>query len=86
MTKYLMVAMGGALGSVLRFWVGGYVSNRLGTRFPYGTFVINRDQRDSVVPDRFHIDALGREDPLEPELEIPHSHWVYRWLQHLLHI
>jgi CrcB protein len=41
MTKYLMVALGGALGSVLRFWVGGYVSNRLGTRFPYGTFIIN---------------------------------------------
>jgi CrcB protein len=41
MTKYLMVAMGGALGSVLRFWVGGYVSNKLGTRFPYGTFLIN---------------------------------------------
>jgi fluoride exporter len=41
MTKYLMVAIGGAMGSVLRFWVGGYVSNRLGTRFPYGTFVIN---------------------------------------------
>jgi CrcB protein len=41
MTKYLMVAIGGALGSVLRFWVGGYVSNRMGTRFPYGTFIIN---------------------------------------------
>ena len=41
MTKYLMVAMGGALGSVLRFWVGGYVINKLGTRFPYGTFLIN---------------------------------------------
>lgn len=41
MTKYLMVAIGGAFGSVLRFWVGGYVSNRLGTRFPYGTFIIN---------------------------------------------
>jgi CrcB protein len=41
MTKYLMVAVGGALGSVLRFWVGSYVSDRLGTRFPYGTFVIN---------------------------------------------
>src|SRR6204780_3569726 len=41
MTKYLFVALGGALGSMLRFWVGGYVSNRLGTRFPYGTFVIN---------------------------------------------
>jgi CrcB protein len=41
MTKYLMVAVGGALGSVLRFWVGSYVSDRLGTRFPYGTFLIN---------------------------------------------
>jgi CrcB protein len=41
MTKYLFVALGGALGSMLRFWVGGYVSNRFGTRFPYGTFVIN---------------------------------------------
>ncbi len=41
MTKYLMVAIGGALGSVLRFWVGGFVSNRMGTRFPYGTFIIN---------------------------------------------
>jgi fluoride exporter len=41
MTKYLMVGIGGALGSILRFWVGGYVSNRLGVRFPYGTFLIN---------------------------------------------
>ena len=41
MTKYLMVGIGGALGSILRFWVGGYVSNRLGVRFPYGTFFIN---------------------------------------------
>jgi fluoride exporter len=41
MTKYLMVAIGGALGSVLRFWVGTYVSNRIATRFLAGTFVIN---------------------------------------------
>lgn len=41
MTKYLLVAFGGAIGSMLRFWTGGYVSSRLGTRFPYGTFVIN---------------------------------------------
>jgi fluoride exporter len=39
--KYLLVALGGALGSVARFWVGGTVASRLGTRFPYGTFVIN---------------------------------------------
>jgi fluoride exporter len=41
MMKYLMVAMGGAAGSVLRFWVGGNVADRLGTRFPYGTFAVN---------------------------------------------
>ncbi len=41
MTKYLVVAFGGALGSMLRFWAGGYVSGRLGTRFPYGTLLIN---------------------------------------------
>lgn len=41
MTKYLMVGLGGFLGSVLRFWLGGYVGNRMGTRFPYGTFIVN---------------------------------------------
>jgi fluoride exporter len=41
MSKYLMVGLGGFLGSVLRFWVGGYVGNRMGTRFPYGTFIVN---------------------------------------------
>jgi len=41
MTKYLMVAIGGALGSMLRFWVGGFVSEKMGTKFPYGTFLIN---------------------------------------------
>jgi len=41
MTKYLMVGIGGALGSMLRFWLGGYISNRLGARFPYGTFLVN---------------------------------------------
>jgi fluoride exporter len=41
MTKYLMVGLGGCLGSILRFWLGGLVSNRMGSRFPYGAFVIN---------------------------------------------
>lgn len=36
-----MVGIGGALGSVLRFWLGSYVGGRFGSRFPYGTFVIN---------------------------------------------
>jgi CrcB protein len=41
MTKYLMVGLGGFIGAVARFWLGGYIGNRMGTRFPYGTFVIN---------------------------------------------
>ena len=41
MQKYLLIAIGGALGSVTRYLVGSTVVNRMGTRFPYGTFVIN---------------------------------------------
>src|SRR5580692_8636604 len=36
-----MVGVGGCLGSILRFWLGSYIGNKMGTRFPYGTFVIN---------------------------------------------
>ncbi len=36
-----MVGIGGFLGAIARFWVGGYVYERMGTKFPYGTFVIN---------------------------------------------
>ena len=41
MIKYLMVGIGGFLGSVLRFWLGSFIGGRMGARFPYGTFVIN---------------------------------------------
>ena|ERR1035437_2254078 len=41
MNKYWMVGIGGFLGSIARFWVGIYIGNRLGMRFPYGTVVIN---------------------------------------------
>jgi CrcB protein len=39
--KYLMVGLGGFFGSVLRFWLGSFIGGRLGSRFPYGTFVVN---------------------------------------------
>src|ERR1700690_2327224 len=41
MNKYWIVGFGGFLGAIARFWLGGYISNRMGARFPYGTFVIN---------------------------------------------
>jgi fluoride exporter len=39
--KYIFIAIGGALGSMARYWVGATVASKLGTKFPYGTFVIN---------------------------------------------
>ena len=39
--KYLLIALGGALGSIARYWIGAMVANRLGTRFPYGTLLVN---------------------------------------------
>lgn len=37
----LSVALGGAIGSVVRYLVGGWFAARFGASFPYGTFVIN---------------------------------------------
>jgi len=38
---YLWVAIGGALGSVGRFWINGFVSEKVGATFPWGTLIIN---------------------------------------------
>jgi CrcB protein len=38
---YLWVALGGALGSVGRYWLSGLVAARFGETFPFGTLVIN---------------------------------------------
>jgi len=41
LSKYIFIAVGGSLGAIARFWVGSAVAMRLGTKFPYGTFMIN---------------------------------------------
>ncbi len=41
MLLYLLIAAGGALGSVSRFWLNGIVSAQFGETFPWGTFLIN---------------------------------------------
>jgi len=38
---YLWVGIGGALGSISRFWLNGIISAKFGETFPWGTFVIN---------------------------------------------
>jgi CrcB protein len=41
MLAYLWVALGGALGSVARYWVNGLISEKLGSTFPWGILAIN---------------------------------------------
>ncbi len=38
---YLWVAIGGALGSVARFWLGNAMAMAVGSEFPWGTLLIN---------------------------------------------
>jgi fluoride exporter len=37
----VLIAVGGAFGSVLRYVVDGWVLDRVGTGFPFGTLVVN---------------------------------------------
>jgi fluoride exporter len=40
-TTWLAVAIGGALGSLARFWLGAATAALTGPRFPWGTLLIN---------------------------------------------
>lgn len=39
--QLLAVAVGGAIGGVLRYWISECVSRRMGESFPWGTLVVN---------------------------------------------
>lgn len=41
MMNFLWIGVGGALGAVARYALSLWIYERLGTRFPYGTFTIN---------------------------------------------
>jgi fluoride exporter len=61
--KYLWIAMGGALGSIARYWVGSAVGSRMGVKFPYGTMIINIS---ACIIIGFSITYLGRRAGLNP--------------------
>jgi CrcB protein len=61
--KYLFIAAGGALGSLARYGVGSLVANRMGTRFPYGTFVINLT---ACLIIGFSLTWIGRRTDVNP--------------------
>jgi CrcB protein len=61
--KYLLIAFGGALGSIARYWVGSTIAGRMGTRFPFGTFVINLT---ACLIIGFSLTYLGKRTGLDP--------------------
>ena len=41
MLTYILVMLGGALGTGARFWMSGFIAERAGEFFPLGTLVVN---------------------------------------------
>jgi CrcB protein len=41
LSSYAVIALGGAAGSVLRFWLANAIQHRAGTAFPWGTIAVN---------------------------------------------
>ncbi|MBI5588750.1 MAG: fluoride efflux transporter CrcB [Deltaproteobacteria bacterium] len=39
--KILLIALAGAAGTLLRYWLGGVVQRSAGVSFPWGTFAVN---------------------------------------------
>ncbi len=41
MTRFLLIALAGAFGTLTRYLVGLWAGRTLGTSLPYGTFIVN---------------------------------------------
>ena len=41
MLNYLCIAVGSALGGVSRYWLSGFIADRIGETFPWGTLIVN---------------------------------------------
>lgn len=61
--KYLYIAIGGALGSIARYWVGSTVSGRMGVRFPFGTLLVNIT---ACIVIGFTLTYMGKRADLNP--------------------
>jgi fluoride exporter len=66
MEKFLIISLGAVLGANARYWLGGWVAERFGTTFPYGTLIINVTGSlvlgffITLVTERFLVDPRWR--------------------------
>lgn len=70
---YLWVAIGGALGSVGRFWLNGLISARFGETFPWGTMLIN-------ITGSFAIGVIGALAVPEGRMDSPSRAFATQFL------
>jgi CrcB protein len=61
--KYLLIAVGGALGSIARYWLGSAIGSRMGIKFPYGTLVVNIS---ACLLIGFTLTYMGRRADIHP--------------------
>ena len=73
MIAYLWVAIGGALGSVGRFWLNGNISNSFGETFPWGTMLVN-------ISGSFVIGVIGAVANPEGRMDSPSRAFVTQFL------
>jgi fluoride exporter len=67
LTRYLAVGVGGALGAMLRFYLGGSVLARTAAPFPTATFVINITGSFIIG---FFLTLATERIPLSPHLRL----------------
>src|SRR5215210_6039067 len=67
LSRYLAVAVGGALGAMLRFYLGGSVLARTATPFPTATFVINVTGSFMIG---FFLTLVTERIPVNPHLRL----------------
>lgn len=60
MREAVLVAVGGAVGSLLRFWLGGAVLRLIPVAFPWGTLLINVTGSFAIGAFAALTDAQGR--------------------------
>jgi CrcB protein len=64
MRMILLVGLGGAAGSMLRYWLGGLVQDRMGTAaFPTGTLAVNVVGCLAIGVLAYLIDSRGAAGP-----------------------
>ncbi len=66
MDKFLIISVGAILGANARYWLGGWVAEKFGTTFPFGTLIINVSGSlalglfMTLITDRFIVDPRWR--------------------------